>query len=55
MKYLVEILFFEDKRTVPLVVCDTEDKAQEWIDIKLRNGFYSGLGKFRIVKVGYYN
>lgn len=55
MKYLVEVYFFNGGRTVPMVVCDTEDKAQEWIDYKLKNSNYSGVGKFKITKIIYHN
>lgn len=53
MKYLVELFVFEGK-SVPMVVCDSEDKAQEWIDEKLKNAHYSGIGKFKITKIIYH-
>lgn len=52
--YLVQLLCFGEDKTIPFVVCDTMDKAQEWINNKLLEGFYNGIGRFVIKKVDYY-
>ena len=52
--YLVQLLCFSEDKTTPFVVCDTIEKAQEWINDKLTDKSYSGIGKFIIKKVDYY-
>lgn len=52
--YLVQLSCYGLDRATPFVVCDTMEKAQEWINNKLLEGVYSGIGSFTIKKVDYY-
>lgn len=53
-KWLVEMVVIATDKTYPVVVCDTELKADEWIEKELKEKIYNGTGYLRKTKVPYY-
>ena len=53
-KYLVELFYIPTSSTEPLVICDTEEKAQEWINKEMTGYEYSGNAYHRIIRIKYY-
>lgn len=53
-KYLVELFYIPTSSTEPLVICDTEEKAQEWIDKEMTGYEYNGNAYHRIIPIKYY-
>lgn len=54
-KYLVEMFDITTNSSEPLVICDTKEKAQEWIDKEMTGYVYNGNGYHRIITIKYYN
>ena len=53
-KYLVELFYIPTSSTEPLVICDTEEKAQEWIIKEMTGCEYSGNAYHRIIRIKHY-
>ena len=52
-KYLVQSLFFSNNCSSPIVICDTKEDAQKYIDKLLEGKEYNGLGYYDITSVKY--
>ena len=53
-KYLVEMYYLADNSSEPIVVCDTKEKAQDYIDNEMKGYQYNGTGYYRIRKIKYH-
>lgn len=53
-KYLVELFYIPTSSTEPLAICDTEEKALEWINKETTGYEYSGNAYHRIIPIKYY-
>ena len=53
-KYLVELFYIPTSSTEPLVICNTEEKAQEWINKEMTGCEYGGNAYHRIIRIKYY-
>ncbi len=50
IKYLVQLTWFNSPPT-PLVICDSRQQAKDWINSRLEDKEYSGLGIYTITEV----
>lgn len=53
-KWLIEMVVIATDKTYPIAICDTEEKAEEWIEEELKEKIYNGTGYLRKTKVPYY-
>lgn len=53
-KWLIEMVVISTDKTYPIVICDTEEKAEEWIKKEFEDKEYNGTGYLRKTSVPYY-
>ena len=53
-RWLIEMVIVATDKTYPVVVCETEERADKWIEDELEDKEYNGTGYFRKTKIPYY-
>lgn len=49
--YLVELYYISTEKNIPMMVCDSKESANKWIDRKILGGFYNGSAYYRIREI----